>query len=770
MIRILDRYVALELGAPFALSVGVLTFFLVIDRVYQLTDLVIAKQVPFELVLSLLLFLLPPLLSLTLPVALLLAVLIACGRLSGDLEVAALKASGVGPLRLFRPFLVVGLLVSVLTGGLTLVVNPWASAAFEKRLFKILQSQAVTAIQERTFSGAFAGIALYVEEVSPSQVALRGVLASDDRNPGLSRIIVAREGRLLSDEEQRRLTLRFLDGAITESDARDPRRFRYTSFRLYDLNLPVAASPRAAGQEGKPEKEMGLGQLVATAQSAGRDQARAAPYWVELHKRFALPAAALVFVLVGFPLGVRSYRGGRAAALASSFAVVLSYYILSTSLEGPALNGRLPPGLAIWLPDLLFGLLGLGLLRAATAGVPAEWVKALWRLAARWETFRARREGRSRTARRPGRLRGRRASTFILDRYLVRQYLLFLGIGLLVAAVFSLVVDLLQSLDRFLRVKPPWIYIAQHFLYLLPQELYQGLPLIVLVATVFLFLSLTRQRELDALKAAGVSLYRACLPILAMAFLISALALIFQETALPEIAARADEVDRVKIRGYPPRHLQRQEQIWYRSSDQRFLRIALLDPAARSLDGLTVLSLGPDFRLVSRFDAHRAEWTADGWRVWKGITREVSPSGQIRSTTFDSRVVEMPEHIDDFIQVQKPPDAMSFLELRAYVNKLREGGHQVGAYLVQLYSKLSFPLVHVIMALVAIPFALVSPRSGGRAVGIGVAIAISVGYCMVHSIALAFARADLLPPALAAWTANIIFAGLGTALLLNART
>jgi len=94
----------------------------------------------------------------------------------------------------------------------------------------------------------------------------------------------------------------------------------------------------------------------------------------------------------------------------------------------------------------------------------------------------------------------------------------------------------------------------------------------------------------------------------------------------------------------------------------------------------------------------------------------------------------------------------------------------VGAYLVQLYSKLSFPLIHLIMALVAIPFALMSPRSGGRAVGIGVAIVISVGYWMVHSLALAFARADLLPPALAAWTANIIFAGLGAALLINTRT
>jgi len=770
MIRTLDRYVALELGAPFVISVGVLTFFLVIDRVYQLTDLVVTKQVPFRLVLSLPLFLLPPLLSLTLPVALLLAVLIACGRLSGDLEVAALKASGVGPLRLFRPFLVAGLLVSALIGCLTLIVNPWASGAFQKQLFKILQSRAVTAIQERVFSGAFAGIVLYVEELSPSQVALRGILASDERNPGLSRIIVAREGRLLTDEEQRRLTFRFLDGAIAENDVRDLGRFRYTSFSLYDMNLSVAASPRASGQEGKPEKEMGLRQLVAAAQGAGRDQAKAAPYWVELHKRFALPAAALVFVLVGFPLGMRSHRGGRAAALAWSFAVVVSYYVLSTSLEGPALNGRLPPGLAIWLPDLLFGLLGLGLLRAATVGVPAGWVKALWRLAARLETFRARWEGRLRAARRPVRLRGLRASTFIIDRYLIRQYLLLLGIGLLVGGVFSLVVDLLQSLDRFLRTKPPWIYIAQHFLYLFPRELYKGLPLIVLVATVFLFLSLTRQRELDALKAAGVSLYRVCLPILAVAFLISALALIFQETALPEVTARAEEVDRVKIRGYPPRHLLRQEQIWYRSSDRRFLRIALLDPVAKSLDGLTVLGLDPDFRLASRFDAGRAEWTPDGWRVWTGITREVSPSGQIHSTAFDYRVVGMPEHIDDFIRVQKPPDTMSFLELRAYVNKLREGGHHVGAYLGQLYSKLSFPLIHFIMALLAIPFALMSPRSGGRAVGIGVAIVISVGYWMVHSIALAFARADLLPPALAAWTANIIFAGLGAALLLNAKT
>ena len=768
MIRIIDRYVTLELWPPFVISVAVFTFFLVIDRVYQLTDLVIGKQVPARLVLALLLYLLPPLLSLSMPIAVLMAVLIAGGRLSADLEVAALKASGVSPARLLRPFLAVGIIASVFIGWLTLTVNPWASAAFQRQLFRIAETQATAGIQERAFVSTFGRIVLYVEEVSPSQFALKGLLASDERDPALSRIIVAREGRVLSDSERRRLTLRFIDGTINESDVADPRRFRFTTFTLYDLNLPLSNPTATAEQQAKPEKEMPLGALTAAAE--GKDRGKAAPFLVELHKRFALPVAAVVFVLVGFPLGIRSHRGGRAVAITSSFAIVICYYILSTALEGPALGGRLPVWLAIWLPNAIFMVIGLALLRAVTTGIPTGWLGFVWRVAGWLPQGR-----RERGPRGPGwtaglRMRGPRGSSFIIDRYLMRQYLLLIGIGLLIGAAFSVIVDLIQSLDRFLRAKPPWIYIAQHFLYLVPRELYKGLPLIVLVATVFLFVSLTRQRELDALKAAGMSLYRACAPILVIAFLISVGALVFQETALPLIAAKAEEVDRVKIRGFPPRHLQQQGQMWFRSSDRRFLKIGLLDPVARSLDGLIVLDLSPDFRLIGRLDVRRAQWVSDGWEMWGGIARQIGASQQVQSRSFDHRVMELPEHIDDFIRVQKLPDAMSFRELRAYVAKLRDGGHQVGTYLVQLYSKLSFPLVHLIMALVAIPFALATPRSGGRAVGIGVAIVVAVAYWMVHSVALAFARADLLPPALAAWSANIIFTGLGTALLLSAKT
>lgn len=773
MTRILDRYVFKELGPPFTIGVGVFTFFLVIDRIYQLTDLVITKSVPFALVLPLLIYMLPSFLALTLPMALLVAVLLVCGRLAGDLEVAALKASGVSPLRLFRPFVAVAVLVTLLIAWLTLVVGPWSSGAFQRQLFRILQSRASTGIKERTFSATFNQFVVYVDEISPSQVRLKGLLVSDERNPEQSRIIVAREGRLLSDEATRRITLRFLDGSISESDVGDRRRFRQTYFSLYDMSLPVDSPIAAASREEKPEKQLPLRQLLSEAARLAREGQITTPYYVELHKRFALPVAALVFTLVAFPLGIRSHRGGRAVALAISFGIVVSYYILYTAMEGIALRGRMPAGIAVWVPNAILALVGGVLLRASVVGASRAWLDLLWRLRAKLgerPSGRVAKPLEERRRRRLGRLAGPRESTFVMDRYLIREYLLFLGVGTVVGAILIVVVDLLQTLDRFLRAKPPLTTILEHFMYMMPGELYKGLPMIVLIATVFLFLSLSRQRELDALKAAGISLYRASLPILLVAGAISVLAVAFQEVALPGINARAEEVDRVKIRGQLPRYLQRQTQIWYRSSDTRFLRMALLDPVGKSLEGLTVLEISRDFRLMDRLDARTAQWTPEGWQLADGVFRRVGPPNRITAEMFDSRLLTMPEHIDDFIQVQNAPDTMSFLELRAYVARLREGGHHVTRYLVQLYSKLAFPLVHVIMALVAIPFALVSPRSGGRATGVGVAIVIAVGYWIVHSVALAFAQADLLPAALAAWTANIVFAGIGAALFLSART
>jgi lipopolysaccharide export system permease protein len=300
--------------------------------------------------------------------------------------------------------------------------------------------------------------------------------------------------------------------------------------------------------------------------------------------------------------------------------------------------------------------------------------------------------------------------------------------------------------------------------------LHDGLPVVMLVATIFLFLALTRYHELTALKAAGLSLYRVAAPVLLLASGVAIVAGLFQELLLPRLNELGDEVDRVKIRGQLPRHLQSRERLWLRTADSRFYRVELLNPGSADLYGVTVLEVDrATFRLQSRLDARRAHWTSEGWELTDGAFREFGQHGEVQTVAFVMTALDLREDIDDFTKIHKPISAMGYGELKDYVARLEATGFQAKKYMVELYSKISFPVVNLIMVLVAIPFSLQSPR-GGRLFGIALAIAIMAGYLVVHYVALAFARADLLPPLLAAWTANIIFLGLGTSLFLRART
>ena len=780
---VLDRYVVRELISPFCFGGALFTFFLVIDRIYHLTDLVITKGVPFYLVAQLLVFMLPSFLAHTLPMALLVAVLLAGGRMAGDLEIIACKAAGVSTLRLFRPVLVAAIAVTLVTAALTLVVNPLTNQEFQRQLFRILQARAVSGLTERVFNPTFGDLIIYVEDVSPSQVALRGLLVSDERDARISRIITAREGRLLTDEANRRITLRLINGAVSEADilpaglgvpqgespatggAASASRYRLTNFSIYDMSLSVDSPLKGAPRVEKPEKDLSTPDLVERLHELRGDRVARTPFLVEWHKRLALPMAATVFALVAFPLAVRSHRGGRSIALVGSLVILVAYYLVLSSLEGSALRLRLPAWLAIWGPNMVFTVAGAILLVATSREWRPPACPRLWGMVmAVGQALPRRGSPESRTA------IGGRDSTHILDRYLLRQLVVFMGIGLAVAATLFVVIDLLQTLDRYIRIKPPLIYVLEHFVYRVPAALHEGLPVVMLVATIFLFLALTRAHELTAMKAAGMSLYRVAAPVLLAATFVAVAAGLFQEVMLPRLNELGDEVDRVKIRGQLPRHLQSRERLWLRTADTRFYRVALLHPGTSDLYGVTILEVEQEsFRLLSRLDARRAHWSPEGWELSDGAFREFGALGEVHTVPFALTAIALREEIDDFTKIHKPIAAMSYRELRDYITRLEATGFQVKKYLVELYSKIAFPLVNLIMVLVAIPFSLQSPR-GGRLFGVGLAIAIMAGYLVVHYVALAFARADLLPPLLAAWTANIIFLGLGTSLFLRART
>jgi lipopolysaccharide export system permease protein len=777
---VLDRSVLREMAVPFALATAVFTLFLLLDRLQQLIHLVIGQGVPVHLVVQLMVFMLPGFLVHALPMALLITVLLVGGRMAGDLEVVAWRASGVSLVRLFRPALLATLAVVAVTGTLALLVSPLATAAFQTQLVRILETRAVAGLRERVFNTSFGDVVIYVEEISPSRVGLKRLVVSDERDPALTRIVTAAEGRLLTDERTNRIVLRLLDGAVNEADvaavqageavpeglapggAASARRYRYTAFGVYDMTLTV--EPPSAVKSHKAEKDLTAGELWQR-MAAAPGPAERLPLEVELHKRLALALAPLAFVLLGFPLAVRSHRGGRSVALIATLGIVVLYHLLQNALENVALRGQAPAALALWLPDAVFAAAGAALLVLTTREWRPPAGRWLWSgLSALWQ----------RLPRRPAR-RGARAAagapgtTLIIDRYLLRQYAAFVGLGLAVATALAIVVDLLDNLDRILRHKPPVAIVLEHFLYAVPGRLYHALPVVMLVATIFLFLSLSRWHELTALKAAGISLYRTSLPILLAGGGVALGAALFQELVLPAVNERGLEVDRVKIRGELPRHLRTRTRLWLRAGETRFYRVELLSPATGELHGLTVLDLDARFHLRWRLDALRARWTPAGWEVTAAAIREVGPGGQVATRAFDRAALALPERLQDFIEIHKPTEEMSFRELRDYVARLRAAGFEVRRYLVDLHAKVSEPVKNLVMVLVAIPFALGTPRAG-RLHGVALAIALLVAYVVVDYSARSLGRADLLPAALAAWTANVIFLGVGASLLLRART
>ena len=277
--RILDRYIWKELWTPFLLGLFVSTFLLLVDRIFDLMDLIINKGVPVALVGLLFLYLLPAILVLTIPIGVLFSILVAFGRLSADMEIVAMKACGVSPLRLLWPVMSFGLAMAAATGYLMIDSVPKTNYAFKSLVFDIVRTQASVGVKERIFNDTFGNFVIYVDEIAPDQVALRNVFVSDERKPEEQRFITAREGRLLSDEVNRRVTLRLLDGSIHETSPSALQKYREVRFRLYDITLVLENPLVKQGGAPKGDREMSLTDLRKTVQefTAGQGQSEPLP-------------------------------------------------------------------------------------------------------------------------------------------------------------------------------------------------------------------------------------------------------------------------------------------------------------------------------------------------------------------------------------------------------------------------------------------------------------------------------------------------------------
>ena len=385
MHRTLSAYVAGQIIPPFLVGILAFTLVFLTGRIVRLIELVVSHGAPPGQIVKLFALILPTLLETTLPMAFLLGILYGCGRLSRDSETLAFKACGVGPFRLLAPVALVAVAVSVLTLGSSIFVRPAANLAVKRELYAVAKNRAGSLLKENVFNDLFPKVLIYVDKVVPPGNAFQGVLIVDQRDEAAENLIIARVGLLLSDNETNSIGLRLFNGRIHERRAAASG-FSQTSFSVYDLNLELGRILSPLDRGRRSPAEMPLQRLRETIRSESAREAGAIPERLELHRRFALPFAPLVFALLGIAvvLARNPSARGRPQGVASCVAWLFAYYALLSAGTALGENGKLPPWLALWSPNIVVGLIALclflGTLRESPPDLkPRSWLRALRR-------------------------------------------------------------------------------------------------------------------------------------------------------------------------------------------------------------------------------------------------------------------------------------------------------------------------------------------------------------------------------------------------------
>ncbi|HEY3308461.1 MAG TPA: LPS export ABC transporter permease LptF [Desulfuromonadaceae bacterium] len=361
MKRILSLYIIREIVSLLMLSLMVFTLILLLGRLIKLTDLVISRGVPLADIFRMILYLMPSFLVFTIPMAFLLAVLLAFGRLSADNEITVMKAGGISLIQLMPPVLLCGLTTTLITLWISTVAVPWGNSAFKRLSIEVVKQNATVTIREKVFWDDIPGIVLYTEHYDEEHHALKGVIIHDGRDPKHSMTIFAANGKIGCTPNQQDICLVLNNGSIHIAGKADD--YRLVKFGEYFMT--VAGVGKGVGII-KNELDMGINELRQAIDKPATALAVRLKMQAELHGRFAFPFASLVFAVVAVPLGLQNRRSGKSAGFFTSIAILLAYYLLLSLLRTLAEKGAVPPALALWLPNLIFLLLGWLLLRMAS--------------------------------------------------------------------------------------------------------------------------------------------------------------------------------------------------------------------------------------------------------------------------------------------------------------------------------------------------------------------------------------------------------------------
>lgn len=358
--RTLYTHITKELMSPFILGLLIFTFILLTNRILKLMDLVVNKGVGLDEVIKLIVYLLPSFFMLTIPMSVLLAILITLGRLSADGELIAMKASGISLYQILPPFIALCVTGFLLTNMLSLLLLPQGNRAFRNQLFSLSKRHSEANLQERIFNDDFEGLIIYINEIPGQGKHMQGIVISDKRETEVPSLIIGEEGMIISDQNERKVTLRLFNGSIHRA-ANDSLTYQKAIFKTYDMNLQLSNEESENDTEIK-HSEQSIAALLKLLTDRSKEKKSLIKIQTEIHKRFAFPFACVVLGLVGIPFGAYRRKGTRSYGFVLCIIILFLYYVFLNFGETMAKRGILYPALGIWMPNVVLVIMGCYLL------------------------------------------------------------------------------------------------------------------------------------------------------------------------------------------------------------------------------------------------------------------------------------------------------------------------------------------------------------------------------------------------------------------------
>ncbi len=676
--KILSRYVFREILASSFLATALATFVIFLQGIGRLFELLV-RSAKGGTVIELFGLLLPPILLLSMPFGVLVGILVGLGRLSSDNEMVAMRSAGVSSRIVVAPVLTFAFIAMLVSGAFAIWLNPLAIRTEYRILNKVAAEQLTADVVPRVFEDQFTNdnTVLYVQDVQSGNgpVAVwKGVFIADltppaDRKTGVKvaqpgpKVIVAREAEVVPDVKNNRLQLILKDYGLHESP--------YHSIAPTDAY--VLKPEPSKQQQAKRFQDMFTPELQAfirtNPEQTPEQKQDGTDARIELHRRFALPVACLMLAMVGIPLGTSSRKGGRSAGYVwGIFLAFFCYYVAYIALTRLASSHSMRVDVASWLPNAAFFIAGIVMIarmekpgdRDLLGNIRRALMSFANKLSIRRETIAT---------------RSVKLGLFqILDNYVLSSFLFYFAVTLFCLVTMVQVFTFFDLLGDIVKNHIPMSHVINYHLYLTPSLVYTTLPIAVLVSILATFGVMTKNNEVTAFKACGISVRRLGLPVLLMSAVFSSALFAFDYSWIPQ-ANQIQDALLNEIKARPVQTYLHPERKWI-YHDYRIFYIKGFDTAEKLMEIPYVFELDPKtFHVVREISANRARWQENikTW-VWEqGEARNICGVDECNVQNFTATTFpEITETPDDFLKYVKQDKQMNYAELAKYIRSLQD--------------------------------------------------------------------------------------------------